>query len=441
MDSVEKHSATKPVASIEETGEHMVSLCDGSNKNEESRNKERSTNVKKTENFMFVPTINPNDGGVCNAVSNTHAFKEGDDSISTCHTYNKGDGNLILGNGVFDRTENNLIPQPYNKEHDSIMLSSHLFNKIEEYTISLGYAYHQRVNNMSFVSWSYNKGESTIISFGGCKFLGAQGDGADTTTIQWGDTAATPGPRGNPMGTYGSATFAVNSPYFIAKNIICKNTFPLPPPGAKLECLKQWMPREASGSITHVTYSCDSQSIYASFEDFSLEKESRDDRVYHENYFKYAIMSECQKHYVVAVLHRKTIDKGSICVPTILLKWKTLPPKYGNWNFSANVDHVFVVISDQRDKIKEYEAQDIKCKDLTYTMEKSLADEGMEFQVDSWCLDNANWNQSGELLSCHSYYLLEICKMEDQEIIRHATTFLQWDPGGWSLVHWKSHHA
>ena len=85
---------------------------------------------------------------------------------------------------------------------------------------------------------------------------------------------------------------------------------------------------------------------------------------YHENYFKYAIMSESQKHYVVAFLHRKMIDKGSICVPTILLKWKTLPPKYDTWNFAANSD-VFVVISDQRDKIKDYEAQDIKCKELT----------------------------------------------------------------------------
>ncbi|XWS70724.1 hypothetical protein CRYUN_Cryun03dG0072000 [Craigia yunnanensis] len=38
----------------------------------------------------------------------------------------------------------------------------------------------------------------------------------------------------------------------------------------KLECLKQWVPQEASGPITHATYSCDSQSIYASFEDGSV---------------------------------------------------------------------------------------------------------------------------------------------------------------------------
>lgn len=35
----------------------------------------------------------------------------------------------------------------------------------------------------------------------------------------------------------------------------------------KLECLLQWFPREASGPITHATYSCDGQSIYVSFED------------------------------------------------------------------------------------------------------------------------------------------------------------------------------
>ncbi|XP_047313199.1 topless-related protein 4-like isoform X2 [Impatiens glandulifera] len=38
----------------------------------------------------------------------------------------------------------------------------------------------------------------------------------------------------------------------------------------KLECLKQWIPRETSGHITHAAYSCDSQSIYVSFEDASV---------------------------------------------------------------------------------------------------------------------------------------------------------------------------
>ncbi|XP_077237920.1 topless-related protein 1-like [Tasmannia lanceolata] len=38
----------------------------------------------------------------------------------------------------------------------------------------------------------------------------------------------------------------------------------------RLECLKQFVPRESSGAITHATYSCDSQLIYASFADGSV---------------------------------------------------------------------------------------------------------------------------------------------------------------------------
>lgn len=63
-------------------------------------------------------------------------------------------------------------------------------------------------------------------------FITIQGAGADRTVVQWGDTAQTIGARGQPIGTFSSATFAVNSPYFIAKNITFKNTTPVPPAGA-----------------------------------------------------------------------------------------------------------------------------------------------------------------------------------------------------------------
>ncbi|GFP86747.1 probable pectinesterase 53 [Phtheirospermum japonicum] len=53
-------------------------------------------------------------------------------------------------------------------------------------------------------------------------FITIEGAGADKTVVEW----------GQPLGTYGSATFAVNSPYFMAKNITFKNTTPVPPPGA-----------------------------------------------------------------------------------------------------------------------------------------------------------------------------------------------------------------
>ncbi|WOH05518.1 hypothetical protein DCAR_0624935 [Daucus carota subsp. sativus] len=38
----------------------------------------------------------------------------------------------------------------------------------------------------------------------------------------------------------------------------------------KLECVKQWVPRESAAPISHATFSCDSQLVYASFLDASL---------------------------------------------------------------------------------------------------------------------------------------------------------------------------
>lgn len=49
-----------------------------------------------------------------------------------------------------------------------------------------------------------------------------EGAGADKTIIEWDDTADKMGQGGHQLGTFGSATFAVNSPYFIAKNITFK---------------------------------------------------------------------------------------------------------------------------------------------------------------------------------------------------------------------------
>ncbi|KAL6224092.1 hypothetical protein ACLB2K_002948 [Fragaria x ananassa] len=64
-------------------------------------------------------------------------------------------------------------------------------------------------------------------------FITIEGAGAEKTIVQWGDTAQTPsGPKKQPMGTFNSATFAANSPYFIARNITFKNTTPVPAPGA-----------------------------------------------------------------------------------------------------------------------------------------------------------------------------------------------------------------
>ncbi|KAF2290827.1 hypothetical protein GH714_015671 [Hevea brasiliensis] len=63
-------------------------------------------------------------------------------------------------------------------------------------------------------------------------YITLTGAGADKTIIEWDDTADKMGHGGHPLGTYGSPTFAINSPYFIAKNITFKNKAPSPPSGA-----------------------------------------------------------------------------------------------------------------------------------------------------------------------------------------------------------------
>lgn len=56
-------------------------------------------------------------------------------------------------------------------------------------------------------------------------YIKVKGAGADKTIIEWDDTADRLGEDGEPLRTFGSATFAVNSPYFVAKNITFKVSF------------------------------------------------------------------------------------------------------------------------------------------------------------------------------------------------------------------------
>ncbi|KAF4371876.1 probable pectinesterase 53 [Cannabis sativa] len=63
-------------------------------------------------------------------------------------------------------------------------------------------------------------------------YITLEGDSVENTIIEWDDTADRLGQSGKPLGTFGSATFAVNSPYFIAKNVTFKNRAPSPPSGA-----------------------------------------------------------------------------------------------------------------------------------------------------------------------------------------------------------------
>ncbi|KAH7424395.1 hypothetical protein KP509_11G006600 [Ceratopteris richardii] len=59
-----------------------------------------------------------------------------------------------------------------------------------------------------------------------------QGAGPRLTEIQWGDMASTKGPDGKELGTYRSASVAINGDHFTAKDISFRNTAPPPPGGA-----------------------------------------------------------------------------------------------------------------------------------------------------------------------------------------------------------------
>ncbi|KAJ1383180.1 Pectinesterase, catalytic [Sesbania bispinosa] len=93
---------------------------------------------------------------------------------------------------------------------------------------------------------SFNDGDTTAVQRGPSlkikrekvnipalkSFITIEGAGANKTIVQWNDIAQTPGPSGKPLGTIGSATFSVNSLYFISKNITFQNTTPVPAPRA-----------------------------------------------------------------------------------------------------------------------------------------------------------------------------------------------------------------
>lgn len=55
-------------------------------------------------------------------------------------------------------------------------------------------------------------------------YITLQGGGWNNTILQWNDTADTVGKNGEELGTFGSASVAVEADYFIARNITFKVT-------------------------------------------------------------------------------------------------------------------------------------------------------------------------------------------------------------------------
>ncbi|XP_019183891.1 PREDICTED: topless-related protein 4-like isoform X1 [Ipomoea nil] len=106
----------------------------------------------------------------------------------------------------------------------------------------------------------------------------------------------------------------------------------------KLDCRRQWVPREAS-AITHATYSCDSQSIFVSFEDGGVGILTATNlrwrcRIYPTSYL--TSNPSLRVHPLVIAAHPSDpnqfalgLSDGSVIVlepPESEGKWGTLPP-------------------------------------------------------------------------------------------------------------------
>ncbi|CAL0331149.1 unnamed protein product [Lupinus luteus] len=62
-------------------------------------------------------------------------------------------------------------------------------------------------------------------------YITFEGEGRDVTVIEWHDRASDPGPNGQQLRTYRTASVTVFANYFSARNISFKNTAPAPMPG------------------------------------------------------------------------------------------------------------------------------------------------------------------------------------------------------------------
>ncbi|KAL4323878.1 hypothetical protein GQ457_11G007510 [Hibiscus cannabinus] len=96
--------------------------------------------------------------------------RENNVSVSMGRSYNKSkDNSAIAMNNTFDKGDNNFMSmsQTYNRTDDSSATLGQTYSKGDDSAISITHSYKEDNYNLS-VGPSYGRGESTIISFGGC---------------------------------------------------------------------------------------------------------------------------------------------------------------------------------------------------------------------------------------------------------------------------------
>ncbi|XP_050209104.1 uncharacterized protein LOC126659810 isoform X2 [Mercurialis annua] len=158
--------------------------------------KVKVSQVKESENALPVSLKNDYNRVDCNnAVSMAHAYDNtNENTISKSLGYNKGDANVMSmgetcnresdmfapmeqtyreNNGamalsqIFNNGDNDVISagQSYKEDENTVSLG-HLFNKGNDRTILMSQSYNKVDDSNLDINQCYNKGESTIISFG-----------------------------------------------------------------------------------------------------------------------------------------------------------------------------------------------------------------------------------------------------------------------------------
>jgi hypothetical protein len=145
---------TMSVAQSYDKDESIISMGLAYNKQDENG---MSTGTYDRENNIFNSMRKP-----CNKgdehISMSQTYKENGNAIPMGHTFSNGENNTISMGQTYSKVDENIISMGH---------MGHIYNKGNSGMVSVDQTYDKDGNNSLSIGQSRNKGESTIISFGG----------------------------------------------------------------------------------------------------------------------------------------------------------------------------------------------------------------------------------------------------------------------------------
>lgn len=145
---------TMSVAQSYDKDESIISMGLAYNRQDENG---MSTGTYDRENNIFFSMRKP-----CNKgdehISMSQTYKENGNAIPMGHTFSNGENNTISMGQTYSKVDENIISMGH---------MGHIYNKGNSGLVSVDQTYDKDGNNSLSIGQSRNKGESTIISFGG----------------------------------------------------------------------------------------------------------------------------------------------------------------------------------------------------------------------------------------------------------------------------------